>query len=125
VIVRGEATKGIASEIPVSERDNSILFVDVEGAEFDIFDEAVFLNFSKSIIFIEIHDFFYTDGKLKLNKLLADAGATHRVKTIQMTQRDLSTFPELYDWSDHDRWLLCSEGRAKLMTWLRLDPLTD
>ena len=36
---------------------------------------------------------------------------------------DLSEFEELKEWSDTDRWLVCSEGRPKLMTWWRLDPL--
>lgn len=124
VIVRGEATKQIASEIPKNERDVSVLFVDIEGAEFDLFDSNFFQDFQTSIIFIETHDFFRPDGKERLAQLVSDSQMTHRMKTIRMGARDLSPFPELYAWNDLDRWLLCSEGRARLMTWLRFDPMT-
>ena len=124
VIVRGEATKQIASEIPQSELDASILFVDIEGAEFDLFDSKFFQDFGRSIIFIEIHDFLRPDGKEKFAQLISDSQSTHHMKTIRMGARDLSAFPELYAWNDLDRWLLCSEGRARLMTWLRFDPVT-
>jgi len=42
-----------------------------------------------------------------------------------MGSRDLSTYPELQQWNDLDRWLICSEGRAQLMSWVRFDPLAS
>lgn len=123
VIIKGEATREIVTEIPRDEINSSVLFVDIEGAEFDLFDSKLFYDFKKSIIFIEIHDFFHLDGKEKLKKLISNSEPTHRVKRIRMGCRDLSVFPELYGWSDFDRWMLCAEGRAQLMTWLRFDPI--
>lgn len=123
VIIRGEATKDIAAEIPGDEIDSSVLFVDIEGGEFNLFDPKLFHDFRKAVIFIEVHDFFHPDGKEKLQKLISDSASTHYVRQIRMGSRDLSVFPELYAWNDFDRWLLCSEGRAQLMTWLRFDPI--
>jgi len=124
VIVRGEATREIATEIPRDEIDSSVLFVDIEGGEFNLFDSKLFFDFKRSIIFIETHEFFHLDGKEKLKKLISDSQSTHHVKHIRMGGRDLSVFPELYGWNDFDRWILCAEGRPQLMTWLRFDPIT-
>jgi hypothetical protein len=123
VLIRGKATKNLASEIPNSDLNNSVLFVDIEGAEFDLFDQTLFKSFSNSIIFIELHDFLYSDGEKKLNTLNSNSKKTHSAKFIKMGIRDLSFFPELKQWNDLDRWMLCSEGRAQLMTWVRFDPI--
>jgi hypothetical protein len=124
VIVRGEATRNLANEIPKLDLINSVLFVDIEGAEFDLFDLEFYESFSKSIIFIELHDFFFTNSKEKLDTLILNSKKTHNAKFIKMGNRDLSIFPELKGWNDLDRWILCSEGRPQLMTWIRLDPIT-
>lgn len=124
VIIRGEATKNIINEIPVTELQKSVLFVDIEGAEFDLFDEAFFLGFKDSIIFLELHEWFFMDGSLKLDKLISDSKKTHKSKRFKTGSRDLSNYPELEKLSDLDRWMICSEGRAQLMSWMRFDPCT-
>ncbi len=53
---------------------------------------------------------------------MSDAKNFHKVSTITTSSRDLSRFPELRNYEDSDRWLIASEGRPRLMTWLRLDP---
>jgi hypothetical protein len=123
VVIRGEATKNLANEIPKSDLINSVLFVDIEGAEFDLFDQYLYKSFSNSIIFIELHEFFFTDGEEKLNTLISNSLSTHSAKFIKMGNRNLSKFPELKQWNDLDRWILCSEGRPQLMTWVRFDPI--
>ena len=123
VVIRGEATKNLANEIPKSDLINSVLFVDIEGAEFDLFDQKFYDSFAKALIFIELHDFFFADGKERLNILITNSKSTHSAKFIKMGSRDLSIFPELKGWTDLDRWMLCSEGRTQLMTWVRLDPI--
>ena len=106
------------------EIDQSVLLVDIEGAEFNLFDKNLFKKFSKSIIYIELHPWiFKNDGQEELHKLENDAREYFTIEKITTTSRDLSKFEELKKWSDTDRWLICSEGRPKLMTWWRLDPL--
>ena len=55
-------------------------------------------------------------------KLMSDAKPFFKISKLTTTSRDLSKFPELFDLPDSERWLIASEGRSKLMTWLRLDP---
>lgn len=123
VIIRGIADKNFVNDFSNEELQNSVLFVDIEGGEFDLFDSNIFHSFYNSIIFIESHDFFYNDGDLKFNKLISDSEHTHIPKIIKMGARDLSNFPELEKLDDTDRWMICSEGRAQLMRWIRFDPI--
>jgi len=59
VVIRGEATKNISLEIPEHDLSKAVLFVDIEGGEFDFFDSDVFDQFKKSIIFVELHNWFF------------------------------------------------------------------
>lgn len=123
VEIRGIAEKDFYKQIPTDILDKSVLFIDIEGAEFDLLDASTFKAFRKSIIFIELHDWFFEDGEEKLKKLKNDAQAMHTATEITMTSRDPSRFHELTKLPDTDRWLICSEGRGQLMTWLRFDPI--
>ena len=121
--IRGIAKQNFYESIPLNEIEESILFIDIEGGEFEILNKASFSVFKKSIIFIELHDWFYDDGDEKLKELKLSAGKTHAISEIIMKSRDLSIYEELKTYPDNDRWLICSEGRGQLMTWLRLDPI--
>ncbi|MFS2154855.1 hypothetical protein ACCD05_27580 [Rhizobium sp. Rhizsp42] len=123
VIIRGEATREFYNDIPAEVRDQSLVLIDIEGAEFDLVDADTFAAFSKAMIVIEIHDWLVQDGAGKMAKLRADAASTHRITEIKMGARDLSEISEVYSMPDTQRWLLCSEGRQRLMTWLRFDPI--
>ena len=124
VLIRGLADKYFYKDFKNDEIDQSILLVDIEGAEFDLFDKNLFEKFSKSIIFIELHPWiFKNNGREEIQKLENNAREYFTIEKITTTSRDLSEFEELKEWSDTDRWLVCSEGRPKLMTWWRLDPL--
>ena len=121
--IRGIANKDFYKDFESDEIAQAILFVDIEGGEFDLFDSELFDIFSKSIIYIELHDWFFTDGIEKQIKLQEDASKYFSIEKITTTSRDLSMFKELDNMSDTDRWLICSEGREKLMTWWKLNPL--
>jgi hypothetical protein len=125
VDIHGAADRGFYAQLSPKNIESAVLFVDIEGAEFDLLDEAAFRAFGKSIIFLELHEWRYQDGDERLRRLKADAKATHSIRELTTTSRDLSKFAELRKLSDTDRWLICSEGRAQLMTWLRFDPLSD
>ena len=122
VEIRGIAKKNFYHALSSYDLSNTVLFIDIEGAEFELIDKETFNAFSSSIIFIELHDWFFEDGEVKLQKIKNDSSSTHVVIELTMGSRDLSIFPELNKLHDNDRWLICSEGRGQLMTWLRFDP---
>jgi hypothetical protein len=123
VIIKGIADKNFSDFLAVDEIQNSVLFVDIEGGEFDLFDSFLFEKFQKAIIFIELHDWLFEDGADKRKALILNAEKYFSVTELTTSNRDLCKFLELKIFSDTDRWLICSEGRGLLMTWLRLDPL--
>jgi hypothetical protein len=120
--IRGIAKKKFFTELPLKTISDSVLLIDIEGAEFELIDEETFKAFNKSIIFIELHQWLFYDENEKLIKLTKDSILTHNITKLQTGSRDLSIFPELKTFHDNDRWLICSEGRPRLMTWLRFDP---
>jgi hypothetical protein len=122
VEIKGIATNDFYNEFSTLALSKTVLFIDIEGAEFELIDKETFNAFKNSIIFIELHDWFFEDGDEKLQKLKNDSTLTHLVTELTMGSRDLSIFPELNKLNDTDRWLICSEGRAQLMKWLRFDP---
>jgi len=121
--IRGEATKNFLNDFNEDILSKAFFLVDIEGSEFNIFDTNTFTVLKKSIIIIETHEFFFTDGIFKLNKLKESAINTHRISQFTTGSRDLSVYPVLKKFTDNDRWLICSEGRKQLMTWLRFDPI--
>lgn len=117
----GEATKQFYKQLPPDAISDSVLLIDIEGAEFDIVDQETFKIFSSSLIIIEIH-LWMPDIHRKVQRLIDDARLTHTSEKILMSTRDLSAFTELNSLNDNSRWLLCSEGRPHLMYWLKFEP---
>jgi hypothetical protein len=88
-------------------------------------DINLFKALKGSIIFIELHPWMVENGAQKLAKLKSEASIDFNITEITTTSRDMSVFPELRNFNDTDRWLICSESRKQLMTWFRLDPKSN
>jgi hypothetical protein len=125
IVVNGIADNEFYRHFTPEELSSCLILVDIEGAEFEMFDDVTFRAFSRATIIIEVHDFLLANGEEML-KRLKDAGrSTHNIKEIVTGARDLSRLPELLKYSDYDRWLICSERRRQLPTWLRFDPIAS
>ena len=122
VEIRGMAGPDFDRDLTQEVRDACVLLVDIEGAEFELLQRRIFEAFHRSVIIVEIHDWFFEDGNEKLRRLKEASVGTHSITEFTTGSRDLSGLPELQELCDTDRWLICSEGRARLMTWLRFDP---
>ena len=118
----GEAKHEFWSELPKEVVADSLLVVDIEGGEFDLFDVNTFNVFKNSTIVIEVHEWAYNGSGRANERLVRDSSLTHDYKIVQTGSRDLSGIPEIVDYSDTDRWLICSEGRPMLMSWILLSP---
>ncbi|MFA4995235.1 MAG: hypothetical protein WC521_08045 [Bdellovibrionales bacterium] len=123
VVIKGIAEKDFYRHLSAGELERAVVFIDIEGAEFALLDKTTLHALKDAIIIIELHDWFFEDGDAKLRNLKDAAKATHSIVTLAAEGRDPSKFEELKRFHDTDRWLLCSEGRKRLMTWVRLDPL--
>ena len=61
----GEATKNFYINIPKKDLNRAVILIDIEGAEFSLLNSGLLSNLKKSIIFIELHDWFFEDGEKK------------------------------------------------------------
>jgi hypothetical protein len=101
--------------------EKCVILCDIEGGEFDLFTDESLKAIKQSIVIIEIHD-WHENGQERFKQLKERAGKYFIVNELKTGSRDLSEFPEIADLRDDDRWLICSEGRHQLMTWLYLSP---
>jgi len=120
--IHGIADRRFVDAIGSDHLSKSVLLIDIEGGEFDLLDEEMLGSLKESIIFVELHEFIFEDASAKLGTFLKAARQFFAVSELTTSARDLSVFPELRQLADHDRWLICSENRPRLMTWVRLDP---
>jgi Methyltransferase FkbM domain len=122
IVIYGVAKRDFYKDLPADILSSSVMLIDIEGAEFDLLDKKLFEMLKGSIILIEVHEFMVTDGADKLKKMKNDASDLFNVAELTTSHRDLSKIPEIRHFKDDDRWLLCSEGRNQMMTWLILNP---
>jgi hypothetical protein len=103
---------------------DAVVLVDIEGHEFETLTRDCLHQLRKAHVIVEIHDFMVVEyGPRWYRELLERARECFDITEYRTGARDLSGIPLLADhWTDTDRWLLCSEGRAKLMSWLHLAP---
>lgn len=123
VQIHGIADSEFHAVLPPSAISNSTLLIDIEGAEFDILTPEMFERFSSSVIIVELHDHFFADAQQRIDRLRNLCANAFRIDELTTTARDLSVFPELRQFGDTDRWLICSEGRRAMPHWYVLTPL--
>lgn len=122
----GAATPSFAADLVsrgIDFRRASVL-VDIESAEFEVLTAECLHDLRHAHVIVEIHDFMRPhDGAQRYAELCERAQVEFNVHVLTTGARDPSAIPLLRSgWTDTDRWLLCSESRATLMTWLYLEP---
>lgn len=120
--VRGTADSKTFSDLVPELGPRTLVLVDIEGAEYDVLTPASLDLLRKAHVVVEIH-LFSDLHRSAYEEFLAACRKTHKVSFLQTANRDLSTFKEVHHYSDNERWLICSEGRPHLMSWVVLEPL--
>lgn len=101
-----------------------LIIMDIEGSEQALLSKQDLQFISRSKPIIEIHEDAVPLQFVEETKASAfEVGLA--VNFLSTGARVLSSFPELKLWSDDDRWMLCSEGRNRLMRWMVLTPEND
>jgi len=104
---------------------NAVIISDIEGGEFDLFDTDLLESLSDSHLIIETHDFLVKPverAATAMQDLKDRAGRFFNVHDVKDGLRYMRDIPLLADWSDADTWMMCMEGRKRMMTWLYLAP---
>jgi len=121
VHVFGAADETLAKKLSQDVIDNSVVLVDIEGGEFEVLNEEFLRTFQHAYILIEIHN-WVDEFEEKYFKLLLTASRYFSIETVQPAARDLTQFTQLNDFTDDNRYLICSEGRPNVMRFLKLNP---
>lgn len=124
VDIRGEAGAGFPDDLAAGGIDPArcLVLCDIEGGEFDILTPECLDKLKRSILLVELHEFMVADGEARAKTLIDDLRGVFNLTFATTGARDLSVFPELINVNDTDRWLVCSEGRGRLMTWVLCEP---
>ena len=106
------------SLIKIDNINNSLILCDIEGGEYELFDEKLINEIYPSDIIIEIH-------KNKENSLVnfeKRFTKTYSLTKITQEPRSLKNFKELENINDNNRALIMSEGRSGIQEWWYLSP---
>jgi hypothetical protein len=113
----------LVEQSPGFSYEDSVFLFDIEGAEIDLITKDNLQRMRRATVIVETHPMFVDFNKqLEFESLLS---GFHEVSELRIGPRDPSQFTELQNWSDDDRWAVCSEGRARAGRWLVLLPKSD
>lgn len=123
VEIFGAADSDLYKALPHECLSDAVMLIDVEGAEFSILNADFLYQFRRSYIVIEIHN--WVEGfEEKYFSLLHAASKHFYISRLMPKVRDVTGFSELDDFTDDNRFLICSEGRPNVMRFLLLSPQT-
>jgi hypothetical protein len=95
--------------------NNSCFLIDIEGDEFSILNKENLDKLKKSRLIIEFHP---TKDEKKNVEFLTSLRFYFNLEILKTSERDLSVYNKLKNFSDIDRWLMVSENRPNLMNWI-------
>lgn len=119
--IYGEANEQSIALIAASLSANTLVLVDIEGYEFQLFSQKVISLLNKFTLLIEIHN--WIDGfEEKYPALLRDLDKYFDVTIIKPSDRNTQNIELLRSYTDDNRLLVASERRPCLMRFLHLAP---
>ena len=104
------------SLIKIDNINNSLILCDIEGGEYELFDEKLINEIYPSDIIIEIHK----DKENSLVNFEKRFTKTYSLTKITQEPRSLKNFKELENINDNNRALIMSEGRSGIQEWWHL-----
>jgi hypothetical protein len=99
---------------------NTVILIDIEGGEIELLNQSNLEMLEQATIVVEMHPVQVAEADIRDLEILC--GLTHQVDEIGTGERDPGVFQELKNFTDDERWLLCSEGRYRRGRWLVLRP---
>ena len=106
------------SLIKIDNINNSLILCDIEGGEYELFDEKLINGIHPSDIIIEIHK----DKENSLVNFEKRFTKSYSLTKITQEPRSLKNFKELENINDNNRALITSEGRSYVQEWWHLSP---
>lgn len=96
-----------------------LAIIDIEGGEFEILDAANLNLLRNAYMIVELHE-MVPESEAGMRKLMGAIPSDVSRRLVATGERNPGAFEILQSWSDDERWMICSEGRAQRMRWLIL-----
>jgi hypothetical protein len=113
--------KDIANNLNAIKLKRSLFLVDIEGEEFNLFNQKNLIYYKNSFLIIENHQNFFKNKKLK-NVFFKLINKNFNVKILNDGGRNPNLIKKLENLNDDEKWLLMSENRPCRMNWIILIP---
>mgnify|MGYP001202818320 CR=1 FL=1 len=121
LLVKDIANKNFLIDIEENFKklNDIFLLVDIEGDEFNIFNEKNLEPIKNCNLIIEFHELH---EHKKNQEFISKIKKYFNVEIMKTSNRDFSKISILKNLNDDDRWLIASENRPYSMTWLVCSP---
>ena len=121
LLIKHNADKNFLEDLDSSFKEISDIFflVDIEGEEFNIFNDENLKVIQNCNLIIEFHKLH--DDK-KNQEFIVKIKKYFNVEVLTTSNRDFSKISLIRDLNDDDRWLIASENRPYRMIWLSCSP---
>jgi hypothetical protein len=113
--------KDIANNLNAIKLKRSLFLVDIEGEEFNLFNQKNLIYYKNSFLIIENHQNFFKNKKIK-NVFFKLINKNFNVKILNDGGRNPNLIKKLENLNDDEKWLLMSENRPCRMNWIILIP---
>ena len=113
--------KTLDEHLKEEDLNKTLFLIDIEGDEYELFDETNIKKYKKSFFVIEDHIFY--DYKNKRDYFYGLIKKNFKISLLHNSSRNPFNFEILNEFNDDDKWLLMGEGRPKSMNWIILTPL--
>lgn len=112
-----------ASDIEAADSPETLVMLDIEGAEVDLLAALDARSVARTRFIIEIHDVPGPDGRRRstADDVRACFAETHDITVVIQGTRDTRLFPELLGLSELQRYLAVWEGRGS-HPWMWVTP---
>ena len=111
----------VFQNIPENELRKTLFLIDIEGQEYNLFQNNFCEKFSKATFIVEEHP-FNINNKKKVKKFIQNLKKYYKVEILKDVPKNPFGFRVLDKFSDDEKYLMMSEGRPQTMRWLVLQP---
>ena len=121
ISVYSEANFASLKKLKIKNFKKTLFLLDIEGAEFNLFDKNFCRYFSKSFFIIEDHNFIILNKK-KTNSFYKTIKKFFKVEFVDDNFENPLNYKILDNLTEDEKYLILSEGRPLRMQWIILLP---
>jgi hypothetical protein len=111
----------VLENIELENLKKTLFLIDIEGSEFELFNERTIKIFSNSFFIIENHDFMIKNKEL-IEKFWSKIKNFFDYELIYQSSRNPFSIDFLKEFSEDEKWIMMSEMRPQNMNWIFLKP---